>query len=145
MIMLPQIEQNNMNNSNPTMDSIQKLFQIIEDQPDFLQKQKDQEVQIKALNERLSNLELKIGKTDEEKCPKCKTLESALKENHLACYKWHYNKIEEPNEDKLCITASCYGCLEVVKFLVSSGANVRCAHFASLSNFVARSVVYIML
>ena len=121
-----------MNNSNPTIESIQKLFQIIENQPDFLQKQKDQEDQIKALNERLSNLELKVGKTDDEKCPKCETLKSALKENHLICYEWHFNKLVNPDVTQLCIDASRKGHLEVVKFLVSSGVNINSAGYPIL-------------
>ena len=81
--------------------------------------------QNKALNERLSNLELKIGKTDEEKCPKCETLEFALKANHLACYKLHYNKLINRDATQLCIDASKNGSFDVVKFLVELGADIH--------------------
>ena len=91
----------------------------------IIEKQKDQEEQIKEFNKRLDDLELKIGKTDDEKCPKCETLESALKENHSSCYKWHYNKLENPAITQLCINASENGSLDVVKFLVELGADIH--------------------
>lgn len=53
----------------------------------------------KDQNERPSNPELGIGKTDNVKCPKCNTLKSSLRENHLTCYKWHYNKLTNPDVD----------------------------------------------
>ena len=59
------------------------------------------------------------------KCPNCDMLESALKEDHLTCYKWSYNRVIKPDIDQLCIDASNSGSLKIVKFLVSLGANIH--------------------
>ena len=59
------------------------------------------------------------------KCSNCHTLDATLKEDHLTCYKWFYNKIMKPNVSKLCIGASKNGSLQVAKYLVSLGADIR--------------------
>ena len=97
-------------------------MQAIEKQQQIL---KNQEEQINALNKRFAALELKIRKTDNEKCPKCETIESALEENHLTCYKWHFSKLAKPAIFQLFKDAWENGHLEVAKFLVESGANIH--------------------
>ena len=69
------------------------------------------------------------------KCRRCHRLKDALVNDHLTCYKWHYDKIAHPDNDLECIRASKAGSLKVVKFLARSGAYnyascdpaVRCA------------------
>ena len=63
--------------------------------------------------------------TDYFKCQDCIAIETALENDHLTCYKWHFNKMVERKIDQLCIDASRLGSLKVVKYLVSSGANIH--------------------
>ena len=49
------------------------------------------------------------------KCSNCLILDATLKEDHLTCYKWLYNKITKPDINQLCIDASEFGSLKVVK------------------------------
>lgn len=58
------------------------------------------------------------------KCSNCNTLDSALQQDHLTCYKWSYNKMTKPDVTTLCIDASKAGSLKVVEYLVSRGANI---------------------
>ena len=62
--------------------------------------------------------------TDCFKCHICDSLETALKMDHLTCYKWHYNKIKKPKVNSLCIDASEHGSLKMIVYLVSLGANI---------------------
>ena len=54
-------------------------------------------------------------------CQNCNTLETALKEDHLTCFKRSYNKIIEPDINQLCIDASETRSPKVVKYLISLG------------------------
>ena len=65
--------------------------------------------------------------TDYFKCQNCVAIKTALKNDHLTCYKWCFNEIAEQKIDQLCIDASKLGSLKAVKYLVSSGANIHAA------------------
>ena len=47
--------------------------------------------------------------TDYYKCQNCIAIETALKNDHLTCYKWYLNKIAERKIDQSCTDASRSG------------------------------------
>ena len=59
------------------------------------------------------------------KCQDCVTIWDSLRNDHLICYRWHFNKKKKYEIDQLCVDASAFGSLSVVEYLVSLGANIH--------------------
>lgn len=59
------------------------------------------------------------------KCLQCDTIEMSIKGDHLTCFKWYYNKINNPNLEQLCMDACHSGSIILVKYLVEIGAKIH--------------------